>query len=223
MCRTTLVWIVVSLLLAASGCWGSDEPDGSESENKQESRQQTDVGAEAGEDLGKKRSAFGLPFPPKVSGVLRLEGSVEMTTRMSLPDLAEFYRTRLVDYEVLRPAKNKIRVIGLREFMPAIRGHKFGPKVTLFYFPSREKPEAPDVGTASADAGPTSTVADRQEEEPAEPHQPGTPVRLKTPEGDLLAPGAKWGEPYTPPAGSPLHRPRYKSNFGKPLGEWQLP
>jgi hypothetical protein len=53
--------------------------------------------------------------------------------------------------------------------------------------------------------------------------EPGSPVELKTPDGDLLAPGARWGEPYTPPEGSPLDQPRFEANFGQPFGEWEAP
>lgn len=49
----------------------------------------------------------------------------------------------------------------------------------------------------------------------------GQPVEIKTSDGDLLAPGAKWGEPYTPPDGSPLDQPIYRHNFGRPFGDWR--
>lgn len=49
----------------------------------------------------------------------------------------------------------------------------------------------------------------------------GEPVEIRTKDGELLAPGAKWGEPYTPPEGSPLHRPIYRHNFGRPFGDWR--
>ena len=54
----------------------------------------------------------------------------------------------------------------------------------------------------------------------AEKPKKGAPVELTTRTGDLLAPGAKWYEPYTPPPGSPLDKPRYKGNFGTPFGKW---
>lgn len=49
----------------------------------------------------------------------------------------------------------------------------------------------------------------------------GQPVELRTRDGEKLAPGAYWGEPYTPPEGSPLHQERLRHNFGEPFGDWR--
>lgn len=49
----------------------------------------------------------------------------------------------------------------------------------------------------------------------------GQPVEITTREGEKLAPGARWGEPYTPPEGSPLHQERFRHNFGRPFGDWR--
>ncbi len=49
----------------------------------------------------------------------------------------------------------------------------------------------------------------------------GEPVEITTDDGELMAPGAKWGEPYVPPEGSPLHQERFRHNFGRPFGDWR--
>lgn len=205
----------------AAGCDddGSDVPDGGSAE--------ADTGADEsdGTSLERERSAYGLPLPPKTRDVQQLPNGTEVTTRMELDALEEFYETRLVDYEIVRPSPQKIRVIGLREFMPAIRGHRYGPITVLYYAPSRDKPDG-DAGTrATSDTGseiegPAVGASDEQRRDEPEP---GSPVRLETEDGEPLAPGARWGEPYTPPEDSPLHKPRYRENFGTPFGDWQLP
>jgi hypothetical protein len=226
---------VCSLLLVVglgAGC-DREAPSGEPDAGQQEEASSTDVdtGTDADEGVD-KRSAYGLPFPPKVRGVGRYDSAVEVTTEMDLEQLAEFYKTRLVDYEILQPDDERLKVVGLRKFMAEIEGQRYGPVTTLRYYPGRQKVGGPDAG-ASEQPDATS-VAGRGESGGSSvggglggggsiDREPGSPVELKTPDGDLLAPGARWGEPYTPPEGSPLDQPRFEANFGQPFGEWEAP
>ncbi|MFB6264300.1 MAG: hypothetical protein ABEL76_11855 [Bradymonadaceae bacterium] len=239
--------------LAVMGCgWvlfvltivGCDSPGDDEGADTDRAEQTSDRDAGSGGDAGRAKTAYGLPLPPSTEHVRRYDGSVEVETRMSIDELVAFYRRRLVDYEILRPTKWKLRIVGLRDFMPSIRGHEYGPLVYLTYLPRRRRPRpAPPRGSAEEESAGEKGGRAEEADAPAEsapstgggsvestligpagqPHEKGEPVRLKTPDGELLAPGAKWGEPYTPPEGSPLHKPMYRSNFGEPFGEWKLP
>ena len=223
--RWSVVLALFGVLLAGStaGCREEESPEPTETAEQEQEASERDTGVDTGSEMEEKRAAYGLPFPPKVRGVTREDDLVEVTTRMELGELAEFYKSRLVDYEILQPGDRAIRVVGLRKYMPMIRGHRYGPLAILQYFPARRKPKG-KPGSKEADAGGGSgTVHAPDEEASGGWRQPGSPVRLETADGELLAPGAKWGEPYTPPDGSPLDKPRYRANFGKPLGEWQLP
>lgn len=210
-------------LIALVGCKGGESTgDGAEEGVEDDASSSGSSSSDAAEDEG--REAFGLPFPPKVANVVRRDSGVKVSTRMELDQLERFFETRLQDFEILRPAPNKIRVVGLYEYMPEIRGHQFGPVSVLYYRDRREEPEEPKDETAASSDSDGSGESDESERRGrTREYQPGTPVQLETDEGEPLAPGAKWGEPYTPPPGTPLHKPRYRENFGKPIGEWQLP
>jgi hypothetical protein len=223
-----VVWGAFAALLVvwgmASGCDKKPE-ESAGPDTGQEEAEDTAGEVDAEESIEEKRSAYGLPLPPKVKGVADRDTYVEMVTPMKVDALEKFYETRLVDYEVLRPAPGKIRVVGLRQFMPYLRGNRYGPVTRLYYFPKRDEPVAPDVGTAGENdggiAGPkVGGVGDSQR---VDRRVPGSSVEVTTSSGEKLAPGAVWGEPYTPPPGTPLHKPRYRENFGRPLGEWDLP
>jgi len=213
------------IALVAATLLGCDsEPSVSE---KPSSDAGTETAQEEAESVSdEERSAFGLPFPPSVRGVRRLPNGVEVTTRMDLESLGHFYESRLVDYEIVQPSEQKIRALGLREFMPEIRGHRYGPISVLYYSPSRQRPsedtdppeaqDRPDAGVGRPKVGAPERGGDKTRES-------GSTVRSKTDDGEPLAPGARRGEPYTPPEGSPLDKPRYRENFGKPFGDWQLP
>lgn len=223
------LWLVVGLGAGCDREAPSKEADVGERET---SSPDVDTGTDAGDDEVGKRSAFGLPFPPKVRGVGRYDDAVEVTTEMDLEELAEFYKTRLVDYEILKPGDDRLKVVGLREFMAEIEGHRYGPVTTLRYYPGEQKVGGPDVG--GSDQADGTAVVESRESGGSEAggglrgageidRERGSPVELRTPDGELLAPGARWGEPYTPPDGSPLDHPRFESNFGKPFGEWDAP
>lgn len=224
MCAAGFKWtgvVIVASLIALGGCKGGESTgDGAEEEGEVDASSSGTASSDAAEDRG--REAFGLPFPPKVANVTRRDSGVKVSTRMELDQLERFFEARLQDFEILRPAPNKIRVVGLYEYMPAIRGHQFGPVSVLYYRDRREEPEEPEEEAAASTESEGAGESEESEGGGRE-YRPGTPVRLETGDGEPLAPGAKWGEPYTPPPGTPLHKPRYRENFGKPIGEWQLP
>jgi hypothetical protein len=227
--RWALVCGLIALIVA--GCDGrSDKSTGS-----------TDV-ATTGDDVEadvtrEQREAYGLVLPPAVDRVERTDTMVEVETSLSIDQLSSYYGRKLKNYELFRLGDGTLEVIGLRSFMPAIRAHQVGPLTTVTYVPSREPPEPTSVPDAGVGEAAESAPADQQR--PTESRillgpgagneatsgldrEPGTAVEVRTESGELLAPGAKWGEPYTPPPGSPLHQPRFESNFGLPFGEWHM-
>lgn len=145
------------------------------------------------------REVFGVPLPPQLTEVMEQERSARVATSMKLDEVRAFYETRLVDYEYIEVGK-RIEIRPLRPYLPLIRLVQLRVRSpTVIHI---QLPEAP--------LPPTAKVS----------YEPGEPVDFRLPTGELLAPGAIWGEPYTPPPGSPLANPRYKSNHGKPFGEW---
>lgn len=215
--------MLAAALFVQLGC-ESDESDEPKAPEEQQTQKQADEPAdeEREDDLAKNREAFGLPLPPQVTTIDRSEDRVRVVTTLSLDELAEFYKSRLQDYEVLRPPQ-KVRAIGLRDYMPEIYGRRYAGTVRLFYTARKKTPQAktgeqdrrdtPDE--KSGDSGAQASNA-----KPLYKRNKGELVRDRTADGELLAPGARWGEPYTPPPGSPLHKERYRSNWGKPYGEW---
>lgn len=238
--RSVKAWWIVGVcslwMMAgpAAGCDGESSSTEVDVGPEQTASADVDTGTDAEDDDEiDKRSAYGLPFPPKVRGVGRYDSAVEVTTEMDLEELAEFYKTRLVDYEILKPDDERLKVVGLREFMAEIEGHRYGPVTTLRYYPSRQEVGGPDAGASgqsdakavagSGESGGRGATGGGVGGSGSIDREPGSPVELKTPDGELLAPGARWGEPYTPPEGSPLDHPRFESNFGTPFGEWEAP
>jgi hypothetical protein len=218
-----LLCALASVLCFQLAC-ESDEPDEPKPAEEQETKQDSDVAAsgEQQDDLAKNREAFGLPLPPQVTTIDRSDDRVRVVTTLSLDELDEFYKSRLQDYEVLRPPQ-KIRAVGLRDYMPEIYGRRYAGTVRLFYTARKETPEAQADGADRQDDSDEKSSADGAQASNTKPlykREKGELVRDRTADGELLAPGARWGEPYTPPPGSPLHKDRYRSNWGKPYGEW---
>lgn len=206
--------VLVAALLTAlltTGC-RRDAPPPQAAGGADEAR---DEAAASGDSPGQEREAFGLPLPPEYHSIRRLGALVTVNTSMSIDDLEAFFKTRLVDYEVLRLNARQMRIIGLRAYMPSIDVYRVGGRyghVEVNYKPASEP------------------RAEHQPRDPDEPHvdtgrsrEKGMPVMLRTSDGELLAPGARWHEPYIPPPGTPLHRERYRSNWGKPFGQWTSP
>ena len=216
--RGAVILVVGLLAVAFGGC--RDEPESPETGDAVEQADESEPDAEAGEgdSIEKERAAYGLPFPPKVRGVSHEEDRVEVTTKMEIVDLADFFRTRLVDYEILEPGEERLRIIGLREFMPSIHVYRYGPISILTYRPAREKPKKPTFQDGTPDDEETAGEESSGGSSTTSSSSGGAGTSLQE-----LAPEAEPGEPYTPPPDSPLHHPRYKENYGKPIGDWQLP
>lgn len=232
------VLLGVSCVSCKSETDGADDAGGSKQTASDDPER-----ADSGSDIADKRTAYGLPLPPKVADRREYERSIQVQTRMKLEEIIDFFRSHpsVTDYEILQPKDWKFRMVGLQEFMPEVEGYQYGPLVHLTYRPARTEPEPPEPAAdepdqrvrpaAKTDQRPDDPAASqRRSSEPWErsfntagSRKQGEPVRLETPEGELLAPGAKWGEPYTPPEGSPLHKDRYRSNFGRDFGDWRAP
>jgi hypothetical protein len=171
------------------------------------------------------RDAFGLPLPPRIKELRRYDDQITVDTDMTLRQLELFFKPRATDYEVLM-VNGTLQIIGLREGMArASASYVAGTMshIRIYYNAPRELGEvnAPPEGTPAPD--PTKPAAAQARSTRRAPYKPpvrGEAVDLRTDDGRLLAPGAKWGEPYYPPKGTPLHDETHRSNWGRPFGEW---
>ncbi|MGM0557980.1 MAG: hypothetical protein ACQEVA_16460 [Myxococcota bacterium] len=222
MCSKIILIAAISVSMTLVGCGGCESEEATDESSKQAQQDQDGATDEDEKDMAKNREAYGLPLPPQVSSVRRDSDQVRVVTTMTLDELAEFYESRLQDYEVLRPPQ-RIEVLGLRSYMPEVQGHRFAGTVRLLYTYERD-PDSDEASAEEGDDGKAGSLdeaqAKKEQTRPLHKRKRGEPVMDRTSDGELLAPGAKWGEPYTPPPGSPLHKDRYKSNWGKPYGEW---
>ncbi len=183
------------------------------------------------EKIAREREAFGLPLPPDAVHIHRTDAYVTAYSYMKLAEIEAFYKSRLIDYEFIYPdAQNQpnrppreLHIIGLRTFMAQVTirhtGGKNGTAVLDF------RPPSQPVVTPEIAQNPASNQPDNPDNiAPVERRrEKGMPVLDRNAKGELIAPGARWGEPYTPPKGTPLHTKRNSENFGQPYGEWQMP
>lgn len=149
--------------------------------------------------IQEQREAFGLPLPPEIIDIRRKDLMIVAHTRLSLAEVAKFYEGKLPDHEVIEERRSR-QYIPLRETLPelyAFQGAYSAPTRLRFRI---DKPVIPPEQRVEI--------------------KPGDPVNFKLPDGRDLAPGAVYGEPYFPPPGSPLSDKRYRSNWGKPFGQW---
>lgn len=211
----------VGVLLCGVVWSGCSSKDPVPKEPTPESSEEEEVGTERRE----RQDAWGLPLPPRVLTIRRTENYVRLTTDMTLAELEQFYNKHLIDYEVIITG-GFLRAVSLRSGMPWVRATRpFGPRFPLEV--SYVRPIRPPAFIVAEDEDPEDPkVKERVERarrarvEKLSGMSPGAPVLLKTGGGELLAPGAKWGVPYTPPEGSPLDKPEYRHNFGQPFGKW---
>lgn len=182
----------------------------------------------------KKREIYGLPLPPEYFGIQEQERHARVTTHMSLDELETFFTSRLEDYEVLRVGV-RLQILPLRPYSPSAEAYNFGGRgshvVINYRLPldqarqetqARERKQFQALIDEARASNPRPTKRRRQGERPEWLDDLyGRPVELRTDDGELLAPGARWGEPYTPPKGSPLDTPRNIHNFGRPFGDWR--
>lgn len=222
-----LAALVCSLVLSTA-CKRSTQAPTPEPPTTKQAKTEAAPTQEELDKIAREREAFGLPLPPDATHIFRAEAYVTAYSRMKLPEIEAFYKSRLVDYEFIYPEAQthpdrkprELHVIGLRAYMPRItirfKGGKNGT-ASLDFRPPREPSPAADPVPDLAATTPTNTatVDPRREK--------GMPVLDRNARGELIAPGARWGEPYTPPKGSPLDTKRNSENFGRPYGEWQMP
>jgi hypothetical protein len=214
----TQIALMVALSLISVAC-SKTEVERPESATKPLN---TDAGSLQETGLAPKppiREAFGLPLPPEIMTVIPGPHAVTVKTPMDLDELEGFFKSRLVDFEILRP-RAKIQVIGLHEGSPQVNGTFFwarnGGYTRLEYRPGRTAPAVEEAGAQGQIAQKKTTRADRRPRK----HVVGSAVVEKTPQGTHFAPEARYGKPYTPPKGSPLNTQDNRANFGKPYGEW---
>ncbi|MFW5966966.1 MAG: hypothetical protein ACOCV2_05575 [Persicimonas sp.] len=231
-----LAALAIGCLVGCGSCSDSDDKEESGAEER-DAGQQAD-GESAADEMEQRRQAFGIPFPPSVLHVRDEGKKVHVQTDMSLDELEDFYEARLTDYEVLNSGSD-LRVIGLREYMASVHAYRYAGRTQVVHF-------APEGGGARAEkSSDDDSSGDRRGQQagrdddqkarsgssgtgrsaragskPISKRKKGEPVMDRTADGERLAPGARWGEPYTPPEGSPLDQKRFESNFGKPYGEW---
>ncbi len=148
---------------------------------------------------------FGLPVPANAFSHFKIGADEAVLVKAKPETLKYFYQKHLVDYEIIEQDKT-IFIVGLRSFMSSAKiypytNHKKSPLIIKFSPPERE--------------------ISAEERENLISRKKGTEVKLRTKDGKLVAPGARWGEPYTPPFGTPLHKERYRLNWGRPFGQWK--
>jgi hypothetical protein len=225
--RRLITMLATLALIGASvgGCKKDEERKPSKSSKQASKADQQKVDEEqAAEKIHpfmRMREAFGLPFPPEVAYVKKGDNFVEVGTRLSVDELEAYFKERLVDYEFIRPGKRHLRILGLRSYMPSIWIFYHSPRTPVAVRYVRPAPPAGQSAPGGLDTV-ASNHATGSAKRARHHHKKGAPVNLTMPDGTPLAPGARWGESYTPPPNTPLNKPRFRANFGKPFGEWIL-
>ncbi len=224
--RSVLLLAMLSMGIASGcgGCGSKHQPPPASKHAAKKAANHPQKAAKKGTSaMAKRREIFGLPLPPSVIGIGKHGERYRVTTDMPHKELVDFFKSRLTDYELLEPG-GRVRFVGLRDYMPSLKFLGFGKLTYVIYIPADESPKA--HGGAKADAHAPKKAAAHKAEAANEHHAPkhtyGAPVLDRTADGKLLAPGARWGVPYTPPKGSPLHNKHYRSNWGRPYGKWTM-
>ena len=158
--------------------------------------------------LMQMRQAYGLPFPPEVAYVRQGVNFIEVGTKLRIPQLKEFFAQRLVDYEVVELGRNDVRFVALHSSAPDVRLLKRAPRIPIAVRYTLRTAEVEKAQQQQASNSPKLKAGDQ--------------VETRLGDGNLLAPGAVYGQPYTPQPGDPLYQERYRANFGKPFGTWVL-
>lgn len=149
------------------------------------------------------RSIWGIPLPPETFELSETANTAWALTRLRKPDVESFYEKKLPDHERIDINRRHTEFISLHEVVPDVRLYRNSTRgPTRIVIRAKKKLKSPEEMAAKV------------------PRKKGDPVDIKLPDGTPLAPGAVWGEPYTPPPGTPLAEKRYKSNWGKPFGQW---
>lgn len=223
--RYITVWIAVVAWTVTAGCSSDDDEAVDEPTKPQEVVEESD---DDEDDYEKLAEVFGLPAPPEQYFSRHRERRVEVRTEMSLEDLRAFFEENLIDYEVV-DQPHGFDLVPLRAHEPTVSARyvaRPGSSVRVEYQKAASVIEEPATD-GDPEAGAEAETDESTDDRPR-PHDPewmkehrGEPVEVRTDDGELLAPGAKWGEPYEPPEGSPLDDERHEPNFGRPFGEWR--
>ena len=160
------------------------------------------VEEESGPQVPKR--IFGLPVPDGAFSHFTIGDDEAVLVKAKLETIKYFYQKNLVDYEIVEQDQ-RIFIIGLRSFMASAKIYSYTNRI-----------QSPLIIKFS----PAKTKFEIEEIRQKHSRKKGSEVKLRTKTGELIAPGARWKEPYTPPVGSPLHKERYRSNWGKPFGDW---
>ncbi|TXD35435.1 hypothetical protein FRC98_16605 [Lujinxingia vulgaris] len=220
-------------LLVAAACRDEEkQTPGEEREQKTSRASESKVEAEP-------REVFGLPLPPDYTDRLEIsETLVTVHTRMTVEELSAFFRSRLVDYEYVEMS-GRVRVLPLRPHSPSLEFYTIAGRHGQLVIDYQAAPDlaAREIARAQTleamaekdddlaralEHARNNPTTNRGERAPWLSAMRGKPVELRTSDGELLAPGAVWGEPYTPPAGSPLYGEQNRENFGRPFGDWRM-
>ncbi len=212
-------YLLTFVLVTTVGCDDEKDTDG-----PAEVTQQADAGSPDASGPPQIRMAFGIPLPPEGTLQVENEYKVKWLTKLSVAELEEFYNGRLTDYEVIREGTT-LRIIGLRSNMASAFATHLGREhmpVEMVFEPA-SVPLPPGAHTVKLDLDGAEVA---QEPTPVpEAHfgggEKGSPVTARLPNGELIAPGARWGEPYTPPEGSFYRKRKFKPNWGRPFGDWR--
>lgn len=230
--RTT-AYIVFAMVVASLGlvsaCQEEGEPD------LEEPVVDEVVDEESGDEEETLDRAFGLPVPPDASTIYEGDTRVRVATDMDLGELEEFFIEHVVDIEVVVDG-GRLDTVPLRPHSPTAdarhqsRSDTDSPVVINYRPPTDPAKEdrqiLPIGGEEDDDEDGAEAVSSHSANTPGQrpdwlDDAKGEPVELRTDDGELLAPEAKWGEPYTPPEGSPLDDPRFEHNYGRDFGDWR--
>ncbi len=234
-----MIWLLVGVVGAAmvGGCQSEDESlDREVSEGEGRSDDEETDSSEEHEEVGE---LFGIPVPSNYVTLRMGEGEAQVVVEKSLEELKAFFQREAVDYEVIERPPRHLALVPLRSGMGGLEARRLRSRDIPVELRYRE--EMPQLGEyqeqqqeveerrrQTAEVSGEEIVRQRQRQarfmrqsrvQFIERNR-GEPVELETEDGELLAPGARWGEPYTPPEGSPLDDERYRANFGRPFGEW---
>lgn len=213
------IWglLLLGALLSTSACKGCSKQDDAKTQQAQSADEPDesapDEKAEAPEADPFDRLVFGLPIPPNAVGLTEDGNKVRVQVAMPLPEIGAFFEANFVDFEILY-SHDEVNAVGLRDYMPRVYAYPYGKRSFVVYTRAQLKPEEVKKAAEQAKAQNIPTADDITN------YKKGDPILERANDGRLLAPGARWGEPYTPPPGSPLDKVRYRSSFGRPYGQW---
>ncbi len=235
-CRLPRWATILFALSLVVGCRSAEEPEPQvEVEPEEEIVEEDDEDARHRAEVSE---LYGLPMPPDYFHVQRQNYRIRVSTEIPLEEVAEFFEDHAVDAEVFRSGV-RVEVIPLRSQSGRASAYNYGGRNGYTVIDYRRPPDRV-AARASADEQDHRMQRDPEKERidamtrvDADPvpitkpqlpvwvaQKKGEPVEARDERGNLIAPGARWGEPYIPPEGSYLHNERYRHLWGRPYGAW---